>query len=40
MTETSGAELTIDLDAVQANYQTLRTQLAQAELAAVVKADG
>lgn len=39
MTETSGAELTIDLGAVQANYQTLRGHLGEAELAAVVKAD-
>ena len=39
MTETSGAELTIDLGAVQANYRILQSQLAGAELAAVVKAD-
>jgi alanine racemase len=39
MTETSGAELTIDLGAVQANYRTLQSHLAGAELAAVVKAD-
>ncbi|MBT3549983.1 MAG: alanine racemase [Rhodospirillaceae bacterium] len=39
MTEISGAELTIDLGAVQANYRTLQSHLAGAELAAVVKAD-
>jgi alanine racemase len=39
MTETSGAELTIDLGAVQANYRILRSHLAETELAAVVKAD-
>jgi alanine racemase len=39
MTETSGAELSIDLGAVQANYQTLQSHLTGAELAAVVKAD-
>ncbi|MAF48758.1 MAG: alanine racemase [Rhodospirillales bacterium] len=39
MTETSDAELTIDLGAVQGNYQILSGYLPAAELAAVVKAD-
>ena len=39
MTHTAGAELTIDLGAVRANFETLRKNLAGAELAAVVKAD-
>jgi len=36
---TSGAILTIDLDAVQANYRTLQARAAGAECSAVVKAD-
>jgi len=39
MTETSAGILTIDLDAVQANYDLLNLRLSGPELAAVVKAD-
>ncbi len=38
--EQAGAILTIDLDAVRENYRRLRSRLARAQCAAVVKADG
>lgn len=37
---TSSARLTIDFDAVAANYRLLRRQVAPAEVAGVIKADG
>ena len=38
-TETRGANLLIDLDAIAANYRLLQREAAGAEVAAVVKAD-
>ena len=38
-TETRGANLLIDLDAIAANYRLLQREAEGAEVAAVVKAD-